>query len=143
MKIRKLPPKKFKEMFKYVPRVAVDLFIETKDGVLLEKRDISPQIGYWHLPGSHILKEETIEQTAKRCAKREIGLKIKLGKLKYVADDPKRDPRGHIISLVHSAKIIGGKLRGSEEGREVKFFKKLPKKLGFDYRKILMELGYR
>jgi 8-oxo-dGTP diphosphatase len=143
MKIKKLTPKKFNEMYAYVPRVAVDLFIETGDGVLLEKRDIPPFVDYWHLPGSHVLKGEKIEQTAKRCAGRELGLKIKLGKLKYVADDPNRDPRGHIISLVYSVKIVGGKLRGSKEGKEVRFFKRLPKKMGFDYRKILRSFEYR
>lgn len=139
MKPKPLPLKTFNKIFNYVPRIAVDLFIERGNEVLLAKRTAVPKIDFWHLPGSFIWRGERIEQTAKRCAKTELGVKIKLGRLRYVADSPKRDPRGHVVSLVYSAKIVSGNMAG----RKAKFFRKLPKKLGFDYGKILRGFGYR
>ena len=131
--------KEYCEIFRRVPRITVDAVVFNKKGeVLLVKRDIPPHKGSWHLPGGMVRRNERVAQAAVRKIKMETGLKIKLQKFVGLWDSPKRSKAPmvfksgrkvttHDITLVFAGKIIGGKLRGSWQGKEVKFFKKLPK----------------
>ena len=131
--------KEYCEIFRQVPRITVDVVVSNKKGeVLLAKRDIPPHKGSWHLPGGMVQKGEHIAQAAVRKIKMETGLKIKLLKFIGIWDSPKRSitpvvfksgnkVTTHDITFVFTGKVIGGKLRGSWQGKEVKFFKKLPK----------------
>lgn len=57
----KLPLKTFLKTFKLAPRAAVSLLIKNNQGqILLTKRLKPPFANYWHLPGSFIIKNETI-----------------------------------------------------------------------------------
>jgi len=131
--------KEYCKIFSQVPRITVDAVVfNKKSEVLLVKRDIPPHKGSWHLPGGMVKKGERVSQAAARKIKMETGLKIKLQKFVGLWDSPKRSKAPmvfksgrkvitHDITLVFVGKIIGGKLRGSWQGKEVKFFKKLPK----------------
>ncbi len=57
----------------FVPRVCVDLVLRHGDDVLLVKRSQAP-VGWWHLPGGTIYKNETAEQAACRIAKADLGI---------------------------------------------------------------------
>ena len=123
--------------------VAVDGVVKTRKGVLLMKREIKPFKGTWVLPGGAVEINERLADAVKREVKEETGLNVKVVKYVGYYDDPKRDPRYRSIAHVFLCKPSGGKLRGSFEGRELKFFKKLPRKTGFDHRKILKDLGLK
>jgi len=129
-----IPSKTYHEIFSMVPRSGVDVIVIDKGKVLLSKRDIPPGKGKWHIPGGGVAKGERIMQTAHRKIKDETGLKIKVKRLVGVWDDPVRNPAWHDITFVLLAQSVGGKLRGSKEGKEVRFFnpKKLPKMM-FDH----------
>lgn len=125
-----IPKKEYKRIFRQVPRVTADLVIlNSRKEVLLSERDIPPRKGSWHLPGGMVRRGERVAQAALRIAKAETGLKIKLESCAGLFDSPKRVPRMHDITLVFKAKITGGKLKGSWQGQELKFFntRKLPK----------------
>jgi len=136
MKIIKwIPEKEYKKIFNLVPRVTVDLVIfNRRKEVLLSKRDIPPRKGYWHLPGGRVRKGERISQAAKRIAKDETGLEVKLGDIRGLFDSPKRVPGMHDITLVITTKSVSGKLRGSWQARELRFFKN-PPKMFFEHNK--------
>ncbi len=53
--------------------------------------------------------------------------------------DMDRDPRGHVITVAYLAEEIGGRLTPCSDAREVRAFKKIPPKLAFDHRKILLD----
>ncbi len=129
MKIIKwIPGKEYKKIFRQVPRVTADLVIlNNKEEVLLSKRDIPPHVGSWHLPGGMVRRGERVAQAAHRIARAETGLKIKLESCAGLFDSPKRVPGIHDITLVFRARAVGGKLRGSWQGKELKFFRGLPK----------------
>ena len=113
-----------------MPRVTADLVIlNNKREVLLSKRDIPPHAGSWHLPGGLVRRGERVAQAALRIGKAETGLKIKLENCAGLFDSPNRVPRMHDITLVFRAKIIGGKVKGSWQGQEMRFFntRKLPR----------------
>ena len=87
---------------------------------------------------------ETVEHAAVREVKEETGLEIKLQKLVGVYSDPKRDPRGHTVTVCYSAKQVGGCLKASSDASEVKIFKNIPwRNLAFDHAKILKDAGLK
>ncbi len=80
-----------------------------------------------------------MEDAARREAKEETNLELKNMKLVGVYSEPGRDPRGHVISIVFEAEGEG-KLKASDDAKEVRVFRKLPKKVAFDHAKILREV---
>jgi len=144
MKVKIFGRKRYFSFFRFVPRASVDVVVLNNKGeVLLAKRDIPPGKGKWHIPGGGVAKGERVMQTVHRKIKDETGLKIKVKRLVGIWDDPKRNPFCHDITFVFIAKHIGGKLRGSDQGRDVRFFnpKKLPKMMFDHNREIKIALG--
>lgn len=143
MKPKKIPKHKLFAVMKNVPVMTVDCIIVNRGRVLLLKRAIPPKTGYWHIPGGFVLKNERVRDTVKREAKEETSLDVKIKRFVGFYDDPKRDSRGHVITFAFLCKPVRGKLKTNYEGSELKYFKKLPKKIGFDHRKILKDVGFR
>jgi len=124
------------------PIPTVDVIIEKDNKIILIKRKIEPFKGKLALPGGHIEYGETVENAIKREVKEETNLKIKLIDILGVYSDPKRDPRGHRISVVFIAKIAGGKLNAGSDALNVGFYnpENLKKEeLAFDHFKIIKD----
>jgi 8-oxo-dGTP diphosphatase len=128
---------------KVFPRIAVNGIVKDKRGVLLIYRDIDPCKGCWVLPGGAVMFKERLKSAAEREVREETGLKVKAVKYLGYYDDPNRNPRGRVIGHAFICRIIGGKPKPNFESTEVRFFKKLPKKIGFDHRKILKDAGVK
>ena len=109
--------------------------------ILLVKRKRGAFIGHWALPGGFVEIGETLKNAAAREVLEETCLKVKPERIIGIYDDPKRDPRGHMVSVVFLCSIKGGKLKPQpEEVSEVRFFPvlKIRKlKIAFDHRKII------
>lgn len=126
------------------PILAVDVVIRFKGGAVLIKRKNEPYRGKWALPGGFVRYGERVEFAAVREAREETGLKVKLQRLVGVYSDPKRDPRGHVVSVCFSARGVGGKLKAASDADEVKIFKRIPwRELAFDHAQILKDTGVR
>ena len=71
-------------------------------------------------------------------------MKTKICRLAGVYSDPKRDPRGHTITVAYVLESIGGTLDAGDDASDVKFFKmnQLPA-LSFDHDKIINEAVQR
>lgn len=130
--------KKFwQELQKKVPILCVDgVVVDSKKRVLLTKRSILPFKGYWHLPGGVVFFKEKTEKAVIRIIKKETGLNTKIICLIDVYSDPKRDPRGHFVTIAYLLKLVKGKLKSDFQSEKIKFFFKLPGKIGFDAGKI-------
>ena len=91
------------------------------------------------MPGGHIKYNEAAEKAIKREMKEELGVLVKIRKLVGVYSNPKRDPRYHTVSVVYFCQKTRGAIRLNQEASEFKYFsfKNLPKKIGFDHRKII------
>lgn len=140
LRVPNLPLKEFKRLLKITPMICVDVIIVNGKGeFLLEKRTYPPQIGTWHLPGGFMAYGERLEETAKRKALQETGLKIKILKYNGVYDDPKQDSRGRLIVHSFIAKPIGGKLK--KDG--LKWFKRIPKNTFTFQRGELKDAGFK
>jgi 8-oxo-dGTP diphosphatase len=104
------------------PYLAVDALIVKENKILLIKRNKEPWKGKLALIGGFVEWGETVEQAVIREVKEETGLKVKIKNLLGIYSNPKRDPRGHVISIVFVVKPVGGKLKSSKEG-EVNWYK--------------------
>lgn len=133
--VRKLSYKKFLESLQLSPRLVVELVIEGSDGgVLLIKREHVPFKGHYHLPGTFLLKGESIEACAKRISEEELEYNLKgVGEFVGLFENIKGDSRGHILHYV--LKFEGESVKG-------KYFIKLPKSTIWYQKDILKTLGY-
>jgi len=141
--MRMLNKKEFVSIFKKVPRVTVDVVIRDREGILLIKREITPEMGKWHLPGGTIHYKENILHAVKRKTHEETGLKIRIKKFLGVIEFMRWKEPGytHVIDLVFLANPISGKLKGNKEkcGECLKFFKKLPKNMIPEQKRIIQD----
>jgi 8-oxo-dGTP diphosphatase len=88
------------------PALTTDCVIRDPEGrVLLIRRKNEPFAGAFALPGGFVDIGETIEASCRREVREETG--IELGELRLIGvySDPKRDPRGHTVSVVFLARL--------------------------------------
>ena len=141
MKLKWLSKRDWNFIFSRVPRVTVDIVIKDKRGILLIKRSIRPDKGEWHFAGGTVRYKEKLLHAVKRKAYDETGLQVKVKKFLGICEFTKWRYPGytHIIDLVFLAEPIRGKIKGNakEAGTELRFFKKLPKNMIPEQRKIL------
>ena len=131
---------RFKEKwFHSFPRLAADVLLVSKGKVLLVERKHEP-LG-WAIPGGMAELGETIEKTACRELEEETGVLVTPPEITLlgVYSDPKRDSRGHTISVVYYAYKDGVPV-ANDDAADARFFgfDELPQ-LAFDHAKILAD----
>ena len=123
------------------PLLSVDVVIELIDRdarpiVLIERR--YEPFG-WALPGGFVDVGETVEQAAVREAREETGLQVELQSLLGCYSDPRRDPRGHTVSIVYVA-TARGEPEARDDARTVALADPAaPPALVFDHARILAD----
>ncbi len=88
------------------PVPTVDVVIQRDFQILFVKRKKNPFKEYLALPGGFVNEGETVEGAARREVREETSLDVELTDILGVYSDPKRDPRGHIMSTVFIGKIL-------------------------------------
>jgi 8-oxo-dGTP diphosphatase len=129
------------------PIPAVDAIIQMDSQILFVKRKNEPFRGYMAIPGGFVNEGETVEDAAKREVREETSLDIELVDILGVYSDPKRDPRGHIMSTVFIAYVPGNRNKGVEglaadDASELEWIdlEVIPnQKFAFDHKRILMD----
>jgi 8-oxo-dGTP diphosphatase len=125
-------------------RVTVDIVIFTlRKGtlqVLLVKRGVPPFEGQYAIPGGFIREDESLEEAALRELHEETGVRNVFLEQLYTFGDPKRDPRGRVITVAYYALITSEKLSlvAGADAAEAQWFpaSSLPP-LAFDHKSIL------
>ncbi|AHE99131.1 NUDIX domain-containing protein [Thioalkalivibrio paradoxus] len=121
------------------PLLAVDLIIRQPAHpgrvLLIERRN--PPFG-WALPGGFVDEGETVEQAARREAREETALEVRLECLLGLYSDPERDPRGHTVSAVYVARGEGDAC-AQDDARALQWRDPEDREfaLAFDHRRIL------
>ena len=124
------------------PLLTVDIIIAVRKhgraGIVLVERKFRP-LG-WALPGGFVEGGETVERAAAREAKEETGLTVKNLSQFGCYSDPRRDPRGHTVSVVFTATAYGNP-RGADDAARAAVFplRRLPRPLCFDHAEILRD----
>lgn len=94
------------------PRLAVDCIIRLGGRVVVVRRRNEPH--GWALPGGFVEYGETVEDAIRREAREETGLELEGLTQFHVYSDPTRDPRGHCVSVVFTARGIGNPRAGDD-----------------------------
>jgi 8-oxo-dGTP diphosphatase len=124
-------------------QVTVDIVIFTIQErvlkVLLVKRGIAPYSGKFAIPGGFVLEDEDLEQAAVRELREETGVSDVYLEQLYSFGDPKRDPRGRVVTIAYFALISADrKLKAGTDAAEAAWYPidDLPP-LAFDHSIIL------
>jgi len=132
---------KKKALFDVNPVIVTD----AKKIVLVKRIDNVQEGGKWSMPGSKVFEGERITETLKRIAKLKTGLDIEMisglkNSLVGVYDNPKRDPREHVVGLTFECEVIGGELKMGGNSSDIGEFTEEEIKnldLAFDHRENL------
>ncbi len=127
------------------PAPTVDILIHCpgRGVVLIERKN--PPAG-WALPGGFVDYGESAESAAIREALEETGLEVELTGLLGVYSDPRRDPRGHTLSVVYTAQPLDiTRLEAGDDAGRARIFPLdgLPVPLAFDHGVILNDYRQR
>ena len=101
------------------PIPTVDAIIQNSNSILLVKRRKDPYKNEFALPGGFVNEGETIEEAIKREVYEETSLEIHPIDILGVYSDPKRDPRGHIMTVVFIVIVIRGNPRAGDDAKEI------------------------
>ena len=129
------------------PAVTTDMVVVApgKDNelqVLLVERGRDPYKGSWAFPGGFLNIDEDAPAGARRELKEETGLTV--GQIMQVGayTDPKRDPRGRVISIVYVAYLNELQpVQGADDAAQARWWPAdaLPP-LAFDHAKIMHDV---
>jgi 8-oxo-dGTP diphosphatase len=88
------------------PLLAADcVAVDAGGRVLLIRRRFEPFAGKYALPGGFIEVGETVEAGCRRELLEETGVRAGPLRIIGVYSDPKRDPRGHTVSVAYLARV--------------------------------------
>ena len=85
------------------PLLTVDaiILVNNKKDIILIRRRNPPFQGNFALPGGFVDVGETVEDACIREALEETNINIKIIRLIGVFSDPRRDPRGHTVTIAY------------------------------------------
>ncbi|MDY6769173.1 MAG: NUDIX hydrolase [Candidatus Nanohaloarchaea archaeon] len=120
-------------------RVAADAIIRKDERIALIRRGQEPFKGMWALPGGHVEEGEQVREAVEREAEEETGLDVAVDELFGLYDEPGRDPRGPVITIVYVCSVEDGGLDAATDADEARWtpLDDLPDELAFDHREIL------
>lgn len=123
------------------PALAVDAVVFDAQGrLLLIRRKFPPFKGRHALPGGLVEVGETVEAAAARELHEETGMIPRSLRLIGVYSDPKRDPRGHCVSLAFLMRVESGQPAAGDDAATAEFVADWrDKKLAFDHKKIVAD----
>ncbi len=130
------------------PLLTVDavILINNKNDLVLIRRKNPPFQGELALPGGFVDVGETVEEACIREAYEETNINVKIIKLVGVFSQPKRDPRGHTVSVAYlcepQTKKEKPKAKDDAAAIEIVSLSKISSlKLAFDHMNIIKSSG--
>ena len=101
------------------PIPTVDAIIQRNSSILLVKRRRDPYKNCFALPGGFVNEGETIEEAIIREVYEETSLEVYPIDILGVYSDPKRDPRGHMLTVVFIVLIVKGNSSAGDDAQEI------------------------
>jgi len=122
------------------PSIAVDAVVIRGSEVLLINRGKEPWKGMLAFPGGFVDKGEDPEDAVIRELKEECSLEGEVIRILCVRGDPKRDPRGHIVSLAYLVSAEGEPTAGDDAANAAWYQISEIKEMAGDHMSILDEV---
>ena len=123
------------------PALTVDAVVFDGTGrLLLIRRGKAPFKGQYALPGGFVEYGETVEEAARRELKEETGVTPASQQLVGIYSNPKRDPRGHTVSVAYLMRVRRAVAKSGDDASDAAFVAKWrAKRLAFDHAKIVAD----
>jgi 8-oxo-dGTP diphosphatase len=124
------------------PSLTTDCVVrDNEKRVLLVRRKSEPAKGGFALPGGFVDIGETVEAACRREVLEETGITVGALRLVGVYSDPRRDPRGHNVSIAYTALVAGSPQpragSDAEAAMWIEDWRSLD--LGFDHARIIAD----
>lgn len=142
------PREIFEQILEWSVIPTFDLVIEQKSkGIILVRRKIAPYKDQWALAGLRMYKGEDLEDTIKRIAKNELGLKVDTSKKKFlgqyvgkfVTENHRQDlSTGYAIKIPKDEEIKINKDHFSDM-RYIQTKNQIPDRIGAMYKYYLLQ----
>lgn len=124
------------------PALTTDCVVFNGKGeLLLVKRGNEPFKGAYALPGGFVDVGEEVESACRRELKEETGVEAGKDLMFFgVYSDPKRDPRGHTVSVAYLVLIDSAKTKAGGDAAAVEWIKDFAAlNLAFDHNQIVAD----
>ncbi|MCA9884355.1 MAG: NUDIX hydrolase [Anaerolineae bacterium] len=102
------------------PKVAVTIFIEQDEQVLLVQRNNHPGFGKWAMPAGFVEYDEAPEDAAIRETLEETGLEVEITDL--LAVFPRKDNGLADIVISYAARLTGGQLQAGDDASAAEWY---------------------
>src|SRR2546425_3249999 len=94
------------------PKLAVGAICRKEGKIVMLRRAIEPAYGKWVFPGGYVDRGESLEDAARREAREEIGVQVRLTRLINVYSYTGRP----VVVVVYEAEVVGGEICGGGGG---------------------------
>ncbi len=125
------------------PLLTVDgVILDIRGKVALIRRGHPPFQGKWALPGGFVDVGERIEKALMREVKEETGMGVRIASVIGIYSDPKRDPRGHTVSVAFLCRKTSGRMCAGDDAAAIAWFdmdEAIASPLAFDHRQVLRD----
>lgn len=102
------------------PKIVVGSVCRWEDRILLCRRGIEPQRGFWTIPAGYLELNETSMEGAAREAMEEALARIEIAALLAVYNIPRIGQ----VQLIYAARLLSGKVAPGEETLEARLFRR-------------------
>lgn len=134
---KRAPKKLFDKFSLYFPYSTVDVAIRCDNSFILTRRTILPYKNKWNLPGGIVFKTEKLSDAAKRVAREELSLTVKIEGFLGVYENAISSR--HDISHVFVASVLKGDIVLDFQSSKAKLFKTPPSDMVPYQKKILLD----
>ena len=114
--------------------VSVDAVIVKDRQVLLVRRGVAPDKGFWGTPGGYVEWDESTQDALSREVAEETGLRVRDSTLVGVYSSPSRHPK-QVINVVYLVRVEDGEPRAGDDAGDVRWFPldSLPPDMAMDH----------
>ena len=133
----------FREIYRRVPRLTVEVVLADEAGVLLTRRAIDPCRGMWHLPGGTVRFGERLTDAVARVARDELGIEVQQSRMLGCIEYPSHYEHG-LDSPVGLAFLVvrhSGTVVVTAAASEHDWFRRLPSPMHEEQVRFLEDAG--
>ena len=130
----------FQAIYSRVPRLVVEVVVQTEKGIVLTLRKDASWNNLWHLPGGTVFYKEYIEDAIKRIAREELSVEVTkqrfLDYLEYPSEEQQRG-FGWSVGLAFLCTPNSALPELNEEGEKIEVFDYIPENIVEEHKRLL------